>query len=63
MFILSVGVGDIIDYGNKLTVSAILILIVIGSFKGWWVAGPTHKRVLDELEKCRKTLEGRRHKM
>lgn len=63
MFLLSEIVWDIIDKADKITTGTMLLLIVVGAFRGWWVTGATHKRVLAERdhlqERFEKMLNGR----
>lgn len=45
--------GELTDAASKLTVIALLLIIVWGGTKEWWVYGREYRRVLRELEEWR----------
>ncbi len=45
-------VRDLLDVG----LSGLLILVLIGGFREWWVYGPAHKRTVAELHQRLKDL-------
>ena len=48
-FIFSdVGIVEITKYANSLSVVAVLVLILLGGFKRWWVFGWHYKQVEQE---------------
>jgi hypothetical protein len=56
---LAIGVGDVIDYTNKITVGVLLVVIVIGAYREWWVTGKQYHRVVAELDRLKEKLERR----
>jgi len=38
-------------YADKLTTVVILVFVVVGAYRGWWVPGPHYKRILNERDK------------
>lgn len=41
----------IADTAKNLTVTAVLVVFLVGAFKGWWVPGYLYKQKCDDLDK------------
>lgn len=48
---------DVIDKAQKITTGVLLIIIVYGSYKEWWVTGRQYRRALAERDHAIERLE------
>ena len=45
-----VTLADLIDLGNKATATILLILAMVGGFRGWWVFGSLYRAKSQECD-------------